>query len=75
MLIAQQNLIAGSILLCSVHKEEKYYLGSLFQFLSSASLYMVTKIYNFAKCLCFHHKLPALIIILDEMYRLMNVFP
>lgn len=43
MLIAQHNLEVGSILLRNVYMEEKYYLGSLFEFLSSATLNVVWK--------------------------------
>ena len=43
MLIAQHNLEVGSILLSNVYMEEKYYLGSLFEFLSSATLNVVWK--------------------------------
>ena len=43
MLIAQHNLEVGNILLSNVYMEEKYYLGSLFEFLSSATLNVVWK--------------------------------
>ena len=43
MLIAQHNLEVGGILLSNVHMEEKYYLGSPFEFLSSATLNVVWK--------------------------------